>query len=161
MGDGGVLRIGVAADSDSVRAALSEVAARFPLPPEEAGTVELVLAEAMNNVVEHAYAGRADGRMDLRIESGPDGLRCELRDRGAPLPEGRLPLGRAIPADIPLPDTPEGGFGWFLIRQLARDLRHVRRPVPGAGRGGENVLTFRLAVGPRPLDALSPGPAPP
>ena len=39
--------------------------------------VELVLAEALNNVVEHAYDGRADGRIHLMIWT--DGAAALLR----------------------------------------------------------------------------------
>ena len=43
----------------AVREALAEISrglGPLELNPEEAGTVELVLAEALNNIVEHAYA---------------------------------------------------------------------------------------------------------
>ena len=139
----GPLALTIRAEPASVREALGAVLAHFSLDADVGGTVELVLAEAMNNVVEHAYAG-AGGTMDLALSPRRDGLLCELRDRGAPLPDGRMPLGRAMPADVPLPDIPEGGFGWFLIRQLAHELSHYRHDTE---RGPENVLTFRLAIG--------------
>ena len=37
------------------------------------------------------------------------------------------------------PDLPEGGFGWYLIRDLARDVNYERE-------GWCNVLTLRLEV---------------
>jgi serine/threonine-protein kinase RsbW len=41
---------------------------------------------------------------------------------------------------MPLGDMPEGGFGWLIIRQLARDVAYVRED-------GVNQLSFRIAVG--------------
>jgi serine/threonine-protein kinase RsbW len=91
----------------------------------------------MNNIVEHAYADR-QGQIDVTLWTAPDGLRCRLADNGAPMP-GALP-GGALPRITPEGDLPEGGFGWFLIRQLARDVVHLRRD-------GVNLLTFRIPSG--------------
>lgn len=102
------------------------------LAEAERTTAQIVLAEVLNNIVEHAYAGQG-GRIDLTLSTGADGLRCVVTDCGEPMPSGRLPKGRS-----PRPgDLPQGGFGWFLIRSLARDLRYSRE-------GGRNELSFRL-----------------
>ena len=87
--------------------------------------------------MEHAYCERG-GEIDLILEPGPDGLRCAIEDRGVPLPGFALPEG-ALPdrADGPA----EGGYGWFLIRSLARDLQYDRA-------GGTNRLTFSLPTRP-------------
>lgn len=108
------------------------------LDADARGSAELVLAEVLNNVVEHAYAG-APGDIDLRLGLRPGGLLCLVRDRGRPMPGGDLPEGR-LPAIRPH-DPPEGGFGWHLIRSLACDLRYRRA-------GGRNHLRFRLATDP-------------
>lgn len=105
---------------------------------EHIGSVEIVLAEALNNIVDHAYPQNAPGDITLSIRQRPAGLLIEIRDKGTPMPGGRAPLGQH-----PLPDddgkpTPEGGYGWFLIRELVRDLIYDRRD-------GENLLIFRMA----------------
>jgi serine/threonine-protein kinase RsbW len=69
------------------------------LEPEERAAVELVLAEALNNIIEHAYPA----------------------------------------VEVDLVDMPEGGFGWFLIKDLAKDVAYVRV-------NGENWLKLRVAV---------------
>ncbi len=91
-----------------------------------------MLAEVLNNVAEHAYgrAGWAGGGGGV---GRPGGVRCRVTDRGHPMPGGEPPEG-LLPAVQPH-DLPEGGFGWFLIRELSRDLRYARI-------GGENVLSF-------------------
>jgi serine/threonine-protein kinase RsbW len=55
------------------------------------------------------------------------------------MPDGRPPIGSYAGPAVILDDQPEGGFGWFLIRSLARELEYRRTD-------GENVLTFRIAV---------------
>jgi len=55
------------------------------------------------------------------------------------MPDGKLPLGDLAPLDAELDDLPEGGFGWFLIQHLARDVTYTRVD-------NENHLKMRLAV---------------
>lgn len=110
------------------------------LDPDEKGSVELVLAEALNNVVEHAYGGAAEGRVHLALHHAADGLHVLIRDSGSPMPEERLPLSDHATPDAAGPDAPEGGFGWFMIRHIARDIAYRRED-------GENLLTFRIPVG--------------
>lgn len=131
----GGLRLTLAADGESIRAALAMLAAHLAsagIAPDHCATAELVLAEVLNNVVEHAYAGRG-GRVAVAVTVGQGGVRCRVTDRGEPMPGGAPPEG-LLPA-VQAHDLPEGGFGWFLIRELSRDLRYARI-------GGENVLSF-------------------
>lgn len=95
---------------------------------------EIVLAEALNNIVEHAYAG-GTGDIELTIRLNCRGLTCRIVDKGAPMPDISLPAGHLAPAG----DLPEGGFGWYLIRALSEDLTYARIE-------GQNLLTFRLST---------------
>jgi serine/threonine-protein kinase RsbW len=133
----------VLARNRSIRDALSEVRsrlARMSLTEEEITTVEVVLAEVMNNVAEHAYAWRRDGEMILGLRQTRDGVLISVTDEGLPMPDAELPFGERLDPTIPLEDMPEGGFGWLIIRQLAREVKYVRD-------GGVNQLSFRVAVG--------------
>ncbi|MEL6464094.1 MAG: ATP-binding protein [Pseudomonadota bacterium] len=110
------------------------------LDVEEAGTVELVMAEALNNIVEHAYSkGDTVGQIRITCEHGRDGLRMTVMDTGRAMPEGQTPVGKAADIDVDLCDMPEGGFGWFLIKDLAKDVTYQRHNT-------ENQLNLRLAV---------------
>ncbi|MDJ0821848.1 MAG: ATP-binding protein [Paracoccaceae bacterium] len=82
-------------------------------------TLELVLAEALNNVVEHAYREEPGGHIRLTLSCADGVVQADLRDCGTPLPQGRLPMGTPANLDVPLQDLPEGGFGWYMIRTLA------------------------------------------
>ncbi|ETX15133.1 ATPase [Roseivivax halodurans JCM 10272] len=101
----------------------------------EAGLAALALAEVLNNVTEHAYANAPASwiRIDLALD-GPS-LDLTIADRGSAMPGLVLPAGSPADLDVAREDLPEGGFGWFLIRQLASDIRYVRD-------GGTNRLTL-------------------
>lgn len=107
------------------------------------GSIELAVAEALNNIVEHAYAPSGQGPLWLGIQNHPERLTFQLRDQGAPLPGLELPAGQLPEASGPLDDLPEGGFGWFLIRDLTDSLDYQRM-------SGKNQLTleFRRTPGP-------------
>ncbi|MDJ0638583.1 MAG: ATP-binding protein [Paracoccaceae bacterium] len=107
------------------------------LASEDVGSVSIVLAEALNNVVEHAYEDGEKGEVTLVIRQRGESLIIEIRDNGKPMPKGRAPVGNHPMTEFNQFDSmPEGGFGWFLIRELVRDLVYDRQD-------GENVLYFR------------------
>lgn len=124
----------------AVRAALGDIV-RHPvvakLPEDARGSAELVLAEALNNIVEHAY-DQDDGKIELRLYRMPGTLLCDVFDTGAPMPNCEMPQGLAQSVDQ-TGDLPEGGFGWFLIRTLTQNLKYRRI-------GARNHLSFQLNI---------------
>jgi serine/threonine-protein kinase RsbW len=137
----GAIRRSIAADPVAVRTALVAISAGLSargIPPERCATAELVLAEVLNNIVEHAYAG-GPGRIHVAISALPDVLHYRVRDGGRPMPGGAPPPGRLPDADAD--DLPEGGFGWFLIRELSRSLQYRRD-------GDRNLLSFHVPLSP-------------
>jgi serine/threonine-protein kinase RsbW len=100
--------------------------------------VEIALAEAVNNVVEHACSDLADASACITCAINDGSLNIEISDTGRPLPELRLPAGSKADLSGPLEDLPEGGFGWFLIRQIAAHVHYER--VNGRNR---LILEFR------------------
>jgi len=114
--------------------------APLSLDVEEINTVELVMAEALNNIVEHAYPENTeDGSIAVGCQHHTDGLHMTIRDQGRPMPDGQVPIGMRQKLDVDVMDMPEGGFGWFLIQNLAKDVRYGRVQ-------NENLLQLRLAV---------------
>ena len=94
------------------------------LTEESRGTAEIVLAEALNNVVEHAYA-RYSGRIAVLVQRRHPDLQFEISDDGLPMPGAEPPLGH-LRELLEINDLPEGGFGWFLIRRLSHSLTYRR-----------------------------------
>lgn len=140
------------ATTDDVRVSLDQVfrwLEPLALPAEDAGTIELVLAEVLNNIVEHAYRHRADGKIDLTIFHKAGGLDFRVRDEGCAMPDGQLPEGKRMSLDLDLNSLPEGGFGWFLIRDLAQNVTYCREDA-------KNCLSFRIPVGSAALPSDQP-----
>jgi serine/threonine-protein kinase RsbW len=127
-------------DSDpmAVRTALRSLFEGRPLrflSEDDRGTAEIVLSEALNNIVEHAYAAH-QGRIEVSVRVVRGALICTVVDQGLPMPGESLPEGR-LPDVRGVEDLPEGGFGWHLIRALSSDLAYRRV-------NGRNELRFRL-----------------
>ncbi|WP_242626512.1 ATP-binding protein [Paracoccus sediminis] len=118
------------ADSHDVRRTLTDLHSRFSsqISADAMGRLELVLAEVMNNVTEHAcdaaMPGAGPGSMHLCVVMHDTGLSCAITDDGGMLPADCL-KPRSLPALDPL-DLPEGGFGWFLIQGLTQSLCYYR-----------------------------------
>ena len=130
-----------AADPEQVRAALGclvQALAARGVAVADRGTAELVLAEALNNISEHAYAGPGAGPVAVALRVGRHHITARLRDRGRPMPGLRPPRGTLPGGGPDRASLPEGGFGWFLIRDLCAALRYRRA-------AGENRLTLRIA----------------
>ena len=134
--------VALVSDAMEVRHALEELLDQLgplQMAEEELGSVELVVAEALNNIVEHAYLGRDDGRIELNWVLSGNGLHIRITDNGVPMPEGRIPLHPDQSPKDHAALVPEGCFGWFLIGGLAHNIVYRRDR-------GRNVLSFRLAV---------------
>ncbi|WP_372884297.1 ATP-binding protein [Shimia sp.] len=109
------------------------------------GRAEIVLAEALNNVVEHALHGQACLWVEIRARKGDAGWHFLICDPGRPMPDGLLPQRRLPAVDAELAELPEGGFGWAMIRLLASAIEYSRR-------SGQNRLGFLI-----PHAASGPG----
>jgi serine/threonine-protein kinase RsbW len=128
-----------------ILAALMARLASWNLPADDLERFELVVAEVLNNVYEHA-CGYEDGiyvAATARLE--PPVLRIEVVDRGAPMPGLALPERKPAraPAEarsLPRAAMPEGGWGWMMIHDLTRSVRYERRD-------DENHLHMLLPLG--------------
>lgn len=97
--------------------------------------VEIALTEALNNIVEHGFSPDQRGEISLHVSWQAGRLRCFMADQGAPYPENNPPVAVAQDLNRPVADLPEGGFGWFLIFELADEVAYQRVE-------GENRLTL-------------------
>lgn len=123
-----------------VRATLNDIRQRFggEISADTLGRLELVLAEVMNNIAEHAALPDGDAEegadsdtvtqtlpsIHLSIVRHDTGLACAISDNGVSLPEDCI-LPRGLPV-MDLTDLPEGGFGWYLIQDLTQALCYYR-----------------------------------
>ena len=104
------------------------------------GSLSIVFAEALNNVVEHALDDRDNQMITLIVRRRSKSLMIEIRDNGRPMPKGRAPMGNHPMTEFSQFDSmPEGGYGWFLIREIVEDLVYDRQ-------NDENILFFRYKL---------------
>lgn len=104
---------------------------------EAQGRVQIVLAEALNNIVEHAYRGAADGQIRLHLRVTPALAEIRLSDAGHAMPDGALPKHRESDLGGARSALPEGGFGWALIHRLCDHVSYRRDH-------GDNKLSLRV-----------------
>jgi len=126
------------ADDLATRAMLQQLVAALTgagLAESDISNTELILAEVLNNIAEHAYADGI-GPVEVTVELHKDGLVCAIADQGRPMPAGMVP-DPEFPEIAPPDHLPEGGFGWHIIRCLTSDLGYQRED-------GWNRLTLAI-----------------
>ncbi|MFN8587751.1 MAG: ATP-binding protein [Candidatus Eisenbacteria bacterium] len=101
--------------------------------------VELALVEAVNNVVRHAYHGRAGGLVEVVFVAEPDRISLEVADEGEPMAPRPAPVIDFDPDDLQA--LPEGGMGLYLIHSVMDSVEYH-------SHGGRNslVMTRRIAA---------------
>lgn len=98
------------------------------LSPDAAIPLALIVAEAMANAIEHGFADRENGAIDVELSrDGTDRLRIEVRDDGHGLPEG---------FDI----EGSGSLGLNIARTLAAQLSGQFELVQGTGTTARLLL---------------------
>lgn len=132
------LALKIPSNAMSVRKALCQVLA-LDLPADTLAVAEIVLAEVMNNIVEHAFQERLSGWIEVSVTRTDHVMNIEVRDDGVPLPHGLLDQKVHHDLDCPIGDLPEGGFGWPLVQELTDNLRYERAD-------HRNILTFSIAI---------------
>ncbi|MEP5155456.1 ATP-binding protein [Planktotalea sp.] len=100
-------------------------------------SVEIVLAEVANNIVEHAYANTGNGTISLKCQLEAQLILFEVIDHGATLPNASLPPKQVHDLESDINDLPEGGFGWGIIRDMTHSLAYRRYK-------GRNILKFSI-----------------
>jgi serine/threonine-protein kinase RsbW len=123
----------------SVMAAwLHDFAARCKLPDCSTFALDLVLTEAVTNIMDHSRWPDATGEIDLTCTLHDDQVVVEISDDGPAYdPTARSPT--VLPTT--LAEAQPGGLGVHLMRQYTRSM-HYRR------ENERNILSLTL-----PLDA--------
>jgi serine/threonine-protein kinase RsbW len=106
---------------------------------QDARTLELALAEVLNNIVEHAYGDQGKGRVSLTLWHQDVTLSCTVIDEGRAMPGLTLPEGRMQDVAEQVEDLAEGGWGWAMILALTEDIHYERQ-------GGKNRLSFNVPL---------------
>ncbi|WP_298429214.1 ATP-binding protein [uncultured Jannaschia sp.] len=132
----------IAGTPNAVGEAMTAFARLFELgwlPEARRADVELVVAEVLNNIVEHALAGREDAWIELAVTAEGGRVFVMTADDGCPLPSPLLAIAELPAQDPQTGDLPEGGFGWFIIHALTEDMTYERAD-------GLNRLHFSFVI---------------
>ena len=78
--------------------------------------IELSLAEALNNIIKHAYQGVQNKIINIEIEYSNNNITINLIDNGIARKNLNKPKLEFDPENID--SLPEGGMGLFIIEQL-------------------------------------------
>ncbi len=139
-----MLDLTIHGDLHAVRRSLDRISttlANKGIDPDMQGTVEIILAEIMNNIVKHAYDSVPNGHITVKLREDGGDLTFEIMDEGTALPASAVRGSDPDFINTPVEDLPEGGFGWQLIRSIAHNLDYQRAD-------GKNLLSFRLPLDP-------------
>jgi len=135
--------VSIDASDVCVRKALVDIRrtlGRLGVSEKDCGRIEIVFAEAMNNIVEHAYPS-VSGRIDIAVTISAGSVHAVFCDYGCPLPNLTLPHGKLPKTTVKRDSLPEGGFGWFLIHTLTEKLDYTRFE-------DKNRLSMRIVLDP-------------
>ena len=102
---------------------LQQFCGKHNIAVEIQGHLELILVEALNNVVEHAYQEKPDGNILIELKLVDNNTVIKITDEGIAAPGTVLIEGSNLPDENKLP---EGGWGLCLIQALADTIEYFR-----------------------------------
>lgn len=107
------------------------------LSPDVIYNLNLVLEEAVSNIVLYAYPGQTG--KDIRIQAHTEGhsLLLTLTDSGIPFDPTET---EAVDVTLPAEERPIGGLGIFLIKSLMNEMKYEYKD-------GQNILTLVKNIG--------------
>lgn len=107
-------------------------ATSLTLPSAQATSAALVINELLQNTIKHAFNGRAEGRVVLRLEDTDLGVVIAIQDNGIGLPLGFNP-------------EKDGNLGWQIINTLVKDDLHGHLVIE-SGNGTRIAITIPHAT---------------
>ncbi len=125
---------------DEIREFVGEVARQGGFSNKEIYSIQLAADEASSNIIEHAYAGLGDGKIEIDCSISDTELKIVMRDHGKSFDPSSVPEPN-VKAD--LSERKIGGLGMYLMRKLMDEVSYVSSADAG------NVLTMikRTGVG--------------
>ena len=96
---------------------LEQVCSQWKLPASVEASLNLVLEEAVVNVIQYAYPEGVEGTLSIDVEWKEQAgvLQFTLSDAGRPFDPTAVP---DADTSLSVEDRPIGGLGIFLIRQM-------------------------------------------
>jgi serine/threonine-protein kinase RsbW len=132
----GVIGIELVANKESLRDVLTfvqEGCARFGVVGSDCFDVRLAVEEVCTNIIDHGYAGREPGPLELSMSGGSDAVVITVADRGAPFDPDSA---QQPDLEASWHERVAGGVGLHLVRKVMDELHYASSP------DGTNSLTL-------------------
>jgi serine/threonine-protein kinase RsbW len=123
---------------DEIREFVGEAARQIGFSDKEIYSIQLAADEASSNIIEHAYAGVRDGKIEIDCRASEYGLTIVMRDHGKSFNPSSVPEPN-VKAD--LSERKIGGLGMYLMRKLMDEVLYESSLETG------NVLTMVKRMG--------------
>jgi len=123
---------------DDIRDFVGDMARKVGFSDREVYSIQLAADEASSNIIEHAYAGVQDGKLEVECNIFDGGMKIVMRDRGKPFNPSSVPEPN-LNAD--LAERKIGGLGMYLMRKLMDEVTYV------SSADGGNTLTMIKRTG--------------
>jgi serine/threonine-protein kinase RsbW len=120
----------------SLAAKIDEMAEEWKISPALAMNINLVIEEAVSNIIFYAFDDSNKHTIEISVSSDKKVLSVKITDDGNPF----NPLEQQQP-DITLPveERPVGGLGIFLISQIMDEMDYARKE-------NLNILTLNKTI---------------
>ena len=111
---------------------IDDLAAQWDLAHAMAMNINLVVEEAVSNIIFYAYNNNYQHKIKISISLENKMLTIKITDDGIPF----NPLEQQQPdINLPAEERPVGGLGIFLISHMMDELNYIRK-------GNQNILTL-------------------
>lgn len=116
---------------EHVRAFVGQEAQECCLDEAAQYAVQLAVDEAFSNIIEHAYGGESQEKIECTCQITETGLVITLRDCGRPFDPTSIPVPDL---EAELEDRDIGGLGFYFIQQLMDEVYFTFTREPETGR---------------------------
>lgn len=123
---------------DEIREFVGDAARQVGFSDKEIYSIQLAADEASSNIIEHAYAGVKDGKLEAECIIFDGGIKIVMRDWGESFNPANVPEPN-VKAD--LSDRKIGGLGMYLMRKLMDEVTYESSAKSG------NTLTMIKRTG--------------
>ena len=111
---------------------IDDLAAQWDLGQAMAMNINLVVEEAVSNIIFYAFNNNNKHKIKISISLENKLLTIKITDDGIPF----NPLEQQQPdINLPAEERPVGGLGIFLISHMMDELNYIRK-------GNQNILTL-------------------
>jgi serine/threonine-protein kinase RsbW len=123
---------------EEIREFVGEEARQVGFSDKEIYAIQLAADEASTNIIEYAYDGVEDGKIEIDCNTVEGELEIVMRDKGKPFDPSSVPEPN-VKAD--LSERKIGGLGMYLMRKLMDEVSYE------SSTGMGNILTMVKRVG--------------